>query len=67
MKPLSRQQKAMLQMSAQGYRHKQIAHHFNLSEQTVKNTLHNAYKKMGVTHNIAAIRVGIERGEITFP
>jgi DNA-binding NarL/FixJ family response regulator len=44
---LSEREKEIVQLVAQGYRNKEIGEKLFISEQTVKNHLHNIFDKLG--------------------
>src|ERR1041385_7192591 len=48
-KPLSGREREIMALVAQGYRNKEIARKLSISEQTVKNHLHNIFDKLGVS------------------
>ena len=50
--PLSFREKQVVAMVAQGYRNKEIAERMFISEQTVKNHLHNIFDKLGVSDRL---------------
>lgn len=50
--PLSIREKQVVAMIAQGYRNKEIAERMFISEQTVKNHLHNIFDKLGVSDRL---------------
>src|SRR5437870_11796982 len=49
---LSDREKEIVQLVAQGYRNKEIAEKLIISEQTVKNHLHNIFDKLGVSDRL---------------
>lgn len=56
---LSKRQKQVLSLLAQGKRTKQIAHQLGLAERTVKMHRSEMLKKLGVSSNAEAIRVAV--------
>lgn len=50
--PLSFREKQVVSLVSQGYRNKEIAHRMFISEQTVKNHLHNIFDKLGVSDRL---------------
>ena len=49
---LSDREKEIVQLVAQGYRNKEIGEKLFISEQTVKNHLHNIFDKLGVSDRL---------------
>src|SRR6202521_554112 len=49
---LSEREKEIVQLVAQGYRNKEIGEKLFISEQTVKNHLHNIFDKLGVSDRV---------------
>ena len=49
---LSNREKEIVQLLAQGYRNKEIGEKLIISEQTVKNHLHNIFDKLGVSDRL---------------
>src|SRR5580704_10813993 len=49
---LSAREKEIVQLVAQGYRNKEIGEKLFISEQTVKNHLHNIFDKLGVSDRL---------------
>ena len=49
---LSEREKEIVQLVAQGYRNKEIGEKLFISEQTVKNHLHNIFDKLGVSDRL---------------
>ena len=50
--PLSIREKQVVSLVSQGYRNKEIAERMFISEQTVKNHLHNIFDKLGVSDRL---------------
>jgi DNA-binding NarL/FixJ family response regulator len=50
--PLSQRERQIVALVAQGYRNKEMAEKMLLSEQTVKNHLHNIFEKLGVSDRL---------------
>ena len=49
---LSDREKEIVQLVAQGFRNKEIGEKLFISEQTVKNHLHNIFDKLGVSDRL---------------
>ncbi len=47
--PLSARESEIVELAAQGYKNREIAQKMFISEQTVKNHLHNIFEKLGVS------------------
>ena len=50
--PLSEREKQVVELIAQGFKNKEIAERMFISEQTVKNHLHNIFDKLGVSDRL---------------
>src|SRR5215469_730438 len=50
--PLSHREREIVQLVAQGYKNKEMAEKMFISEQTVKNHLHNIFDKLGVSDRL---------------
>ena len=50
--PLSDREKQVVELIAQGFKNKEIAERMFISEQTVKNHLHNIFDKLGVSDRL---------------
>ena len=50
--PLSAREKQVVELISQGFRNKEIAERMFISEQTVKNHLHNIFDKLGVSDRL---------------
>jgi len=50
--PLSTREKQVVELISQGFRNKEIAERMFISEQTVKNHLHNIFDKLGVSDRL---------------
>ncbi|MFZ4655581.1 MAG: response regulator [Caldilineaceae bacterium] len=59
---LTDREQEVLQAVAQGERSKEIAHHLQISERTVKAHLASIYNKLGVDSRAAAIALAAQRG-----
>jgi DNA-binding NarL/FixJ family response regulator len=60
--PLTKRERQVLQLTAQGLANKQIASVLEISENTVKFHLSALYAKLGVTSRTEAVRTGVRRG-----
>ncbi|MFY9531258.1 MAG: response regulator transcription factor, partial [Candidatus Acidiferrales bacterium] len=54
---LTRREQQLVPLIARGFTNKEIAAHFNLSEQTVKNHIHNILHKVGVEDRLSVLHV----------
>jgi two-component system NarL family response regulator len=54
---LTRRERQLVKMIAQGLSNKEIANHLNLSEQTVKNHIHRILRKLGAADRLSAVEV----------
>jgi DNA-binding NarL/FixJ family response regulator len=54
---LTRREQQLVPLIAQGYTNKEIASHFNLSEQTVKNHIHRILQRIGANDRLAVVRM----------
>jgi DNA-binding NarL/FixJ family response regulator len=54
---LSRREQQLIELVAERLTNKEIAAHLNLSEQTVKNHVHNILRKLGADDRVAAIQL----------
>lgn len=52
---------------AQGFKNKEIAERIFISEQTVKNHLHNIFDKLGVSDRLELALYAIHKGLYTEP
>ena len=50
--PLSEREKQVVELISQGFKNKEIAERMFISEQTVKNHLHNIFDKLGVSDRL---------------
>ena len=50
--PLSQREREIVSLVAQGYKNKEMAEKMFISEQTVKNHLHNIFDKLGVSDRL---------------
>ena len=50
--PLSTREREIVALVAQGYKNKEMAEKMFISEQTVKNHLHNIFDKLGVSDRL---------------
>jgi DNA-binding NarL/FixJ family response regulator len=60
--PLSRRERKVVSLVAQGYRNKEIAEKLFISEQTAKNHLHNIFGKLGISDRLAVTLYAIHNG-----
>jgi len=58
---LSDREKEIVQLVAQGYRNREIGEKLFISEQTVKNHLHNVFEKVGVSDRLELALYAIDR------
>lgn len=59
---LSKREHEVVLLVAQGYRNKEIAERMFISEQTVKNHLHNVFDKLGVSDRLELALYVVSRG-----
>src|ERR1700682_818950 len=60
--PVSPRQREIVQLVAQGYKNKEMAEKMFISEQTVKNHLHNIFDKLGVSDRLELALYAIHKG-----
>ena len=60
--PLSQREQEIVALVAQGYKNKEIAEKMFISEQTVKNHLHNIFDKLGVADRLELALYAIHKG-----
>ncbi|MCW5982786.1 MAG: response regulator transcription factor [Bryobacteraceae bacterium] len=60
--PLSAREKEIVALVAQGYRNREMAEKMFISEQTVKNHLHNIFDKLGVSDRLELALYAIHKG-----
>ncbi len=60
--PLSGREREIVQLVAQGYKNKEMAEKMFISEQTVKNHLHNIFDKLGVSDRLELALFAIHKG-----
>src|ERR1700732_3851021 len=60
--PLSTREREIVQLVAQGYKNKEMAEKMFISEQTVKNHLHNIFDKLGVSDRLELDLYAIHKG-----
>jgi two-component system, NarL family, nitrate/nitrite response regulator NarL len=60
--PLSTREREIVQHVAQGYKNKEMAEKMFISEQTVKNHLHNIFDKLGVSDRLELALYAIHKG-----
>ena len=54
---LTRREQQLVPLIAQGFTNKEIASHFNLSEQTVKNHIHRILQRIGASDRLAVVEM----------
>ena len=59
---VSRREHEIIQLVTQGLKNKEIAERFLISEQTVKNHLHNIFDKLGVSDRLGLALYAIHNG-----
>jgi len=60
--PLSTREREIVTLVAQGYKNKEMAEKMFISEQTVKNHLHNIFDKLGVSDRLELALYAIHKG-----
>ncbi len=60
--PLSQREREIVALVAKGYRNKEMAEKMFISEQTVKNHLHNIFDKLGVSDRLELALYAIHKG-----
>jgi two-component system, NarL family, nitrate/nitrite response regulator NarL len=60
--PLSQREREIVGLVAQGYKNKEMAEKMFISEQTVKNHLHNIFDKVGVSDRLELALYAIHKG-----
>jgi len=60
--PLSQREREIVSLVAQGYKNKEMAEKMFISEQTVKNHLHNIFDKLGVSDRLELALYAIHKG-----
>jgi DNA-binding NarL/FixJ family response regulator len=60
--PLSNREREIVQLVAQGYRNKEMAEKLFISEQTIKNHLHNIFEKLGVADRLELALFAVHNG-----
>ena len=60
--PLSTREREIVQLVAQGFKNKEMAEKMFISEQTVKNHLHNIFDKLGVSDRLELALYAIHKG-----
>jgi DNA-binding NarL/FixJ family response regulator len=60
--PLSTREREIVGLVAQGYKNKEMAEKMFISEQTVKNHLHNIFDKLGVSDRLELALYAIHKG-----
>jgi len=63
--PLSQREREIVSLVAQGFKNKEIAERMFISEQTVKNHLHNVFDKLGVADRLELALYAIHKGIYT--
>jgi DNA-binding NarL/FixJ family response regulator len=59
---LSKRELEVIQLTASGYRNKEIAERLSISHQTIKNHLHNIFDKLGVTDRLELALFALHSG-----
>jgi two-component system, NarL family, nitrate/nitrite response regulator NarL len=65
--PLSQREREIVALVAQGYKNKEMAEKMFISEQTVKNHLHNIFDKLGVSDRLELALYAIHKNLHTLP
>ena len=60
--PLSPREREIVKLTAQGFKNSDMAAKLSLSEQTVKNHLHNIFEKLGVSDRLELALLAVEHG-----
>ncbi len=60
--PLSQREREIVQLVSQGFKNKEMAEKMFISEQTVKNHLHNIFDKLGVSDRLELALYAIHKG-----
>lgn len=60
--PISQREREIVALVAQGFKNKEIAEKMFISEQTVKNHLHNIFEKLGVSDRLELALYAIHKG-----
>ncbi len=60
--PLSQREREIVALVAQGYKNREMAEKMFISEQTVKNHLHNIFDKLGVSDRLELALFAIHKG-----
>ena len=60
--PLSQREREIVSLVAQGFKNKEMAEKMFISEQTVKNHLHNIFDKLGVSDRLELALYAIHKG-----
>jgi DNA-binding NarL/FixJ family response regulator len=60
--PLSQREREIVGLVAQGYKNREMAEKMYISEQTVKNHLHNIFDKLGVSDRLELALYAIHKG-----
>ena len=60
--PLSQREREIVALVAQGFKNKEIAEKIFISEQTIKNHLHNIFDKLGVSDRLELALYAIHKG-----
>ena len=64
---LTRRERAVLQQAAHGLSNRQIGEELEIAEQTVKNHLSNAMRKLSIRDRTSAVVIAIGQGLIAIP
>jgi DNA-binding NarL/FixJ family response regulator len=64
---LTRREQQLIPLIGRGLSNKEIANHFNISEQTVKNHIHRILRKVGVMDRLSIYEVFQNHGGASIP
>lgn len=63
---LTRRERQLVPLISSGLTNKEIAAHFNLSEQTVKNHVHRILRRTGATNRFAAVEIACDHKLVSY-
>jgi DNA-binding NarL/FixJ family response regulator len=66
-RPLTRRERVVLEHAALGMSNRQIGEQLSIAEQTVKNHLSSAMKKLSLHNRSQAVTIALRSGLISFP